>query len=96
MKKADLVRTKSDPAIAAINVKRLLGDEAQLYFSTRKNKKYMVYSPADGWVHFGDINSEDYTLHQDEERRRRFQQRNANWKDAAKWTPAWLSYHILW
>lgn len=96
--KMDVLQTKSNLRIVLQNIRRITGDPtAKLYISSRKGKKFMVENPNTGkWVHFGDINAEDYTYHQDEERRRRFQQRNARWKTADKWSPAYLAYHILW
>jgi len=64
--------------------------------STRKASKYMVQSPDGKMVHFGASGMQDYTKHKDEARRQRFRQRNAKWADAPKWSPAWLSYYLLW
>lgn len=96
MKKSDKLRLKSNPLLVSAKAKALLGNDTQLYISTHKDKKYMLRTPEDKWVHFGDINSEDWTFHQDDERLARFHQRNAKWKTAPKWSPAWLSYHLLW
>lgn len=63
--------------------------------SSRKNKKYMIIHE-NKKVHFGDTNYEDFTGHHDIERRNQFRKRNAHWKDAKKYTPAWLSYYLLW
>jgi hypothetical protein len=68
----------------------------KVYPSTRKDKKYMVYDPNGDKVHFGQIGYSDFTGHQDKERRKLFRIRNAEWAHAPKWTPAWLSYHLLW
>ena len=64
--------------------------------STNKGKKYMVMSPIGKPIHFGAYGMEDFTKHKDEERRQAFQKRNAKWAQAEKWTPAWLSYYLLW
>ena len=64
--------------------------------STRKGKKYMVLSPLGKKIHFGASSYQDFTGHMDEDRRKRFQQRNKKWATADKYTPAWLSYHLLW
>ncbi len=68
----------------------------KVYISTRKNKKYMVKKPDGKMIHFGEIGYQDFTGHQDEKRRENFKKRNKKWATAEKWTPAWLSYHILW
>ena len=68
----------------------------KVYISTRKNKKYMVKKPDGKMIHFGEIGYQDFTGHQDEKRRENFKNRNKKWANAKKWTPAWLSYHILW
>lgn len=90
------LKTKSNPVTVMAIANSLLGPHTKLKVSTHKNKKYMVESPEGKWIHFGDINSEDWTYHQSEVRRKNFQTRNAKWKDADKWTPAWMSYHLLW
>ena len=68
----------------------------KVFFSTRKNKKYMIKNPDGKMIHFGEKGYADYTAHQDEKRRENFKKRNKKWATAEKWTPAWLSYHILW
>ena len=68
----------------------------KVYISTRKNKKYMVKKPDGKMIHFGEIGYQDFTAHQDEKRRENFRKRNKKWSTGEKWTPAWLSYHILW
>ena len=72
------------------------GGEVPLALSTRKGKKFMIKSPEGKWIHFGDINLEDYTKHQDEDRLERFLTRNRRFKNAPVFTPAWMAYHILW
>ena len=47
-------------------------------------------------VHFGATGYEDYTMHHDKERRRRYRARHAQSEDAALDTPGALSYHLLW
>lgn len=66
-------------------------------YSPRKNKKYRIVNPlTNEYVDFGQMGYEDFTLHQDEERRRRFRQRNHRWQHAPKYSPAYLSFHWLW
>ena len=64
--------------------------------STRTNKKYMIMNDENKLVHFGDLRYEDYTKHQDEDRRNNFRKRNWKWANADKYSPAYLSYHLLW
>lgn len=72
-------------------------DVGKVYSSTRKDKKYMVQDPSSGrWVHFGQMGYADFTHHKDEERRKRFLQRNKKWKNTEKYSPSWLAYHLLW
>jgi hypothetical protein len=57
--------------------------------------------PTDGvkqkYIHFGADDYDDYTMHQDEERRKSFHQRfkkNKNYN--VPYTPMWLSRMLLW
>ena len=67
--------------------------------STRKNKKYMIMNDDNKYIHFGDSRFEDYTKHQDEERRKRYLSRatkiKGNWKKD-KYSPNSLSQNLLW
>lgn len=72
------------------------GGVVPLAVSNRKGKKFMIQSPDGKWIHFGDINLEDYTKHKDEDRLDRFLTRNRRFKDADTFTPAWMAYHLLW
>ena len=85
----------SNPSIVMKKAKELHLNPIQL--STRKDKKYMVLNPnTNKMVHFGQMGYEDYTKHHDEKRRELFRKRNHKWKDAEKYSPAWLSYYLLW
>ena len=64
--------------------------------STRKDKKYMIMDEEGHVKHFGLMGYQDYTKHQDETRRDAFRRRNHRWKDAPKYSPAYLSYYLLW
>lgn len=69
----------------------------EVVYSPRKNKKYRIVNPeTNKFVDFGSIDYEDATLHQDQKRINNFKRRNRKWKDAPKYSPAWLSYHLLW
>ena len=71
--------------------------ESEILPSTRKNKKWMVFDPnKERWVHFGDKRYEDYTVHQDKERRENYHNRMGRFKDAYKYSPGYLSLVLLW
>jgi hypothetical protein len=63
--------------------------------SSRKDKKYMVF---DGrtMVHFGQMGYEDATKHNDLNRINKFKKRNRKWQNSPKYSPAWLSWFLLW
>lgn len=86
----------SNPIIAQANAFKYLGNNALLYRSSRKDKKYMIKNQEGKLIHFGQMLYEDFTKHQDNKRRDLFRLRNSRWKNAKKWSPAWLSYYILW
>lgn len=69
----------------------------EVVYSPRKNKKYRIVNPeTNKFVDFGSIYYKDFTLTGDEERRRLYRLRNRKWKDAPKYSPSFLSYHLLW
>lgn len=72
------------------------GKHVELYVSSRRDKKFMVISPDDKRIHFGQKGYSDWHLHHDPKRRALFRSRNARWASAPKWTPAHLSYYVLW
>ena len=86
----------SNPEIVLKQLKKYYGDDVDLYFSSSKNKKYMVFDEEGKKVHFGDLLYPDYTKHKDKQRRDNFRNRNKKWKDADKYTPAHLSFYLLW
>jgi hypothetical protein len=89
----------STPHIAYSNAVKIFGRDVKIMLSSRRDKKYMLYNPnTNKWVHFGQFLPpyEDYTFHQDELRRKKYRTRNAKYKNADKYTPGYLSYHILW
>ena len=96
MDKYDELLQFSDPVIVRKKVDQYLGKDVQLYISTRPTKKYMIQRPDDKWIHFGQMGYSDYTRTLNDTKRRLFRVRNAKWADAQKWTPAWLSYYLLW
>ena len=70
----------------------------ELKISTRKNKKYMIRGEFTNnkWIHFGQMNYEDFTKHKDHIRRNNFANRNRAWRNKPINTPAFLSYNLLW
>lgn len=68
-----------------------------VYLSPNKNKKYAIENPiTHKLVHFGQMGYQDATFHKDPIRIAKFKKRNAKWADAEPYTPAWLSYYLLW
>jgi len=67
--------------------------------STRKNKKYMILNDDNKYIHFGDRRYQDYTKHNDLERRKRYLDRatkiKGNWKKD-KYSPNNLAINLLW
>lgn len=96
MSKYDELLQYSDPMIVRKKVDQYLGKDIQLYISTRPTKKYMIQNSDGKFIHFGEMGYYDHTRTLDEVKRRSFRSRNAKWAEAPKWTPAWLSYYLLW
>jgi hypothetical protein len=73
----------------------------KLYISNKSNKKYMIYDAfnKDKWVHFGDMDYEDFTKHKDNQRRESYLKRASNMKGNWRNNPLSannLSIHLLW
>jgi hypothetical protein len=87
----------SNPNVVQKKAHKLLGKDARVVISPRKNKKYRMYNPlTNKYVDFGYYEMEDYTKHQDKERQRKFKIRNARWADAEPYSSSFLSYYLLW
>ena len=86
----------SDPYEVQMKAFHFLGPNAFVYRSSRKNKKYMIQKPSGQMIHFGESGMMDYTKHKDLERLKKFKSRNHKWADAEPYTPAFLSYYLLW
>lgn len=90
--------------IVSDNVDKLLrhttydGENILLEPSTRKKKKYMIKGEFTNykWVHFGEMGYEDYTKHNNTIKKIAFLNRNNQWINRAIYTPAFLSYCLLW
>jgi hypothetical protein len=70
----------SNPKKVIENAKKYLGNDIKVYVSNRKSKKYMVKNQYDKWVHFGEIGYEDFTKHNNSEKRNNYLARSSNIK----------------
>ena len=83
----------SDPEYV-MNKAKMMGLNP-VHESSRKDKKYMVFNGRT-MVHFGQMGYEDATKHNDLNRINRFKKRNWKWQNSPKYSPAWLSWFLLW
>ena len=90
------IRKYSNPTQVYRLDKKYLGKTAKIGLSTKKEKKYMVTTPDGKIVHFGQMGYEDATKHNDLDRINRFKKRNWKWQNSPKYSPAYLSYYLLW
>jgi len=92
-RKLEELRKFSDPEYVMQKAKSM--GLNPVHESSRKDKKYMVF---DGrkMVHFGQMKYYDWTYDHDEERRKKFRKRNWKWQFAPKYSPAYLSWYLLW
>lgn len=98
--KLDELKKYSNFETAQQRAEEYLGDDAMLFTSPKKDKKYRIYDPIKcKWVDFGQMGFEDFTKHLDDERRQRYLNRatniKGNWKNN-KYSPNNLAIHILW
>jgi hypothetical protein len=98
--KKDELWNYSNPITVQKNAFEILGENAMVYQSVRKGKKYMIWNPnTDKWVYFGAMGYEDYTKHKDDDRRRRYRARAENIRGdwiQDEYSPNSLSIHLLW
>ena len=93
--KLDQLREYSDPDYVMWKAQEL--GYNPIHESSRKDKKYMVYSQDEGrMIHFGQMFYEDYTKHLDPKRRMNFRNRNWRWEYTPKYSASNLSYTLLW
>lgn len=94
-----MIKNFSDPKEAQRKAKKYLGKNTELLLSTRKNKKYMIQSPDNKFIHFGAMGYPDFTKTKDKEKQSAYLKRatkiKGNWK-ANKYSPNNLAIHILW
>src|SRR3989338_1167155 len=75
--------------------------EFDLYVSDRKDKKFDIYVPKISnnkliKCSFGASGYEDYTIHKDKERRRRYRIRHKNDKIDDPYSAGFWSWYVLW
>ena len=87
------LRSYSDPEYV-MNKAKMMGLNP-VHESSRKDKKYMVFD-GNKMVHFGQMGYEDASKHHDLERVNKFRKRNWKWQFEPKYSPAWLSWFLLW
>lgn len=65
--------------------------------SSQARFKYMIFDGSK-MIHFGSMIPpyEDYTKHKNLKRLENFRKRNHNWAYAPIYSPAWLSWNLLW
>lgn len=94
-----MIKNFSNPKEAQRKAKKYLGKNTELFLSTRKDKKYMVQSPDNKFVHFGAMGYSDFTKTKDKEKQNAYLKRatkiKGNWK-GNKYSPNNLAIHILW
>jgi hypothetical protein len=70
-----------------------------LYPATRKGSRYLVYVPKGDHliaVSFGATDYDNFTIHKDEERRKRYRIRHRNDSIADPYHPGFWSWWVLW
>lgn len=91
----------SNPFKVLENAKKYFNNpNIDIFTSTHKNKKYMIYDPnLNKYIHFGDIRYKDYTYTDDKDKQRNYLNRatkiKGDWKDN-KYSPNSLAIALLW
>jgi hypothetical protein len=99
MTKAEEIRKYSNPAEVYRRASRYLGKTAKIGLSTRRDKKYMVTTPNERIVHFGQMGYEDFSKHRNKTRRKNYLTRSGKIKgDWAKdkYSANNLARKLLW
>ena len=95
----DRIYEVSNPELVLKQLKKYYGNEIDLYLSTSKNKKYMVFDEHCKKIHFGDLRYADYTKTIDKKKRLNYLKRasniNGKWKQNP-FSPNMLSIILLW
>jgi len=101
MKKNNIMELSkySNYEIAQAKTNLYFGKPTKLHISNRKDKKYYVIDDQNKKHYFGQMGYEDYTKHQDDDRRYKYLARatkiKGDWKNN-KYSPNNLSINILW
>jgi hypothetical protein len=97
--KRDELYLYSNPIKAQKKAFTYLGRNAILYKSQNINKKYAIIDPSGKIINFGQLGYQDYTKHNDKERRKNYLTRTSgmrgNWKDNP-YSANNLSRNLLW
>jgi hypothetical protein len=97
MSKEELIYKYSNPQTVRKLVDKFYGEDVPLYISSRSTKKYAIQNPETGkMIHFGMWGAQDATHHKNKNRITMFRMRNAKWRLADRWSPAYASYFLLW
>ena len=89
----------SNPEKAQRKAFQIYGPNAVIYKSQAKNKKYYIITPEGKKVNFGQMGYEDYTFHNDANRRNNYLRRTENMKGDWKsngYSANNLARNILW
>jgi hypothetical protein len=95
--KTDEIWKWSNPKTAQKNATKYY--KKDIYRSTKKDKKYMIQDPDGKWVHFGQLNYEDFQKHGDQKRRENYLKRASGMKGDWRTNPYSanaLAMRILW
>jgi hypothetical protein len=99
LSKNDELYLYSNPIEAQKKAYKYLNNNAILYKSLNKNKKYSIISPDGKIINFGQLGYEDFLKHKDIIRRNNYLLRTenikGNWKNNL-YSPNNLSRNILW
>ena len=91
----------SNPKEVQKKLNEYIGKDTKLYISSRKNKKYMIIDPTNDnkFIHWGQMGFEDFTYHNNLDRKKRYLARAMNirgsWKNN-KYSPNNMSIYTLW
>lgn len=88
----------SDPSKVQKKANQYFSKKTPVLLSTRKDKKYMVKSPEEKYIHFGQMYPPmaDFTKHKDKARRASYLNRSSGIKGKDKYSPNQLSRNLLW
>jgi hypothetical protein len=76
-------------------IKQLTGSDSEVYPSSQKHKKYMLWD-GQKMVHFGDIRYSDYSKTNNKTKQRWYWNRFSKWHDYDVYSPYRLSLFLLW